>query len=350
MPAALGINGKDTGGVFEKKSDNLLPTIPLADPIWPEVEDVSLAKRKLPLAPSLEDTDATALKRQKPEEGRANEHSVNEASLSRIDDSQGVGPSSSGEVLGFTESARDLPPVLACSELPTPPNNAKVQRFEDSKPEVLSSKEEGETDPKKSETGQPAVSSLDHAGNGGSQNDTDATTGVDAEPSSRTTNMAPSDPVSVPVSSETDGASKSAVVKPSSHVDDEVSAPTASCGVVDGHDDDSRETMKGAGMNGVADTPPSGDMDCKVVADGAPTDNGVGGCSGDDACNGTATEGSERVGHGTISSKGSSGSNSGLSQQHNVSVVGSEGNKLTSLGTDVMRGVTPTSPGSYSVR
>lgn len=350
MPAASGINGKDTGGVFEKKSDNLLPTTPLADPIWPEVEDVSLAKRKLPLAPSLEDTDATALKRQKPEEGRANEHSVNEASLSRIDNSQGVGPSStSGEVLGFTDPARDLPPVLACSELPTSPNNAKVHPFEDSKPVALLSKD-AETDTKKLETGQPTVSSLDHAGNGGSQNDTDATTGVDAEPSNRTTDMASSDPVSVPVSSETDGgASKSAVVKPSSHVDDEVSAPTASCGVVDGHAD-SRETMKEAGINGVADTPPSGDVDCKVVAGRALTDNGVGGCSGDDACNGTATEGSERVGYGTVSSKGSSGSNSGLSQQHNVSVVGSEGNKLTSLGTDVMRGVTPTSPGSYSVR
>lgn len=66
-------------------------------------------------------------------------------------------------------------------------------------------------------------------------------------------------------------------------------------------------------------------------------------------CNGTATECVERVNHGTDFIKDSIAGNGGTQQLNNGS-LDSEKIKLTSLGTDLIRAVTPTSLGPFTVR
>jgi hypothetical protein len=92
-------------------------------------------------------------------------------------------------------------------------------------------------------------------------------------------------------------------------------------------------------------------VECNV-AERFATENGTAGvvCLGEN-CNGAVAAGigdSERIGGGEASKTGFSESNSD-STQHSVS-IGSEAKKLASLGSDLMRAVSPSSPGSYTVR
>jgi hypothetical protein len=104
---------------------------------------------------------------------------------------------------------------------------------------------------------------------------------------------------------------------------------------------------------------------CAVAADRFVTENGgAGGCSGDNCNWGPGIGGgggSDRVvGGGDETSKTNnngccSESNSDViiqqqQQQHSVSIGSETNNKLASLGSDLMRAVSPSSPGPYSVR
>lgn len=64
-------------------------------------------------------------------------------------------------------------------------------------------------------------------------------------------------------------------------------------------------------------------------------------CSSVEDCNGSASESAESVVLEPLPN---------LSQQHNTSLGSEGGNKLNNLGADILRTVSPTSPGSYPVR
>lgn len=357
MPTAMGVNGKGGGGIFERKSDTVLLAIPISDPIWPDVEDVSVAKRKSPLAPSLEQTDATALKRQKPEEGQANEHSNDEALSASVDNSPGVGPpTGSAEVLGL-ESVRELSSVSISPQMSAASKtDANLGSSEKSRSDLLSSKETlveyqgpGMYPPSSSDHGLDGGGTVSNpeviaaTSVGGSHGDVDMVSRAVSIPASvsppnYTTTLLNDTPNSL------QGPPGVESLKSSGRLEN-----ISNLGPTEGSDRNNTMNIspRDAVVHGHETCCKSGDMDCKV-ADRVPSENGVGACLAENG-NGTACEGSERVVHGIVSSKSSSGSNSGLSQQHNVS-IGSEGNKLTSLGSDLMRAVTPTSPGPYTVR
>lgn len=119
----LGSNGKDDGGgkVLEKtESDSLLTSIPLSDPIWSNLEDATVAKRKSPPTPDLEQqNDAVLLKRQKPQ-GAIERSSDVQGTLISIDDS---------EELAFSTRNAEVP-----AELLTKRPDTDTSQIEEPKP------------------------------------------------------------------------------------------------------------------------------------------------------------------------------------------------------------------------
>jgi hypothetical protein len=315
VPAGLGINGKNSGGVFEKKSENLLPTSSLTDAIWQDVDDGSIAKRKTPLAPGLEETDSTPPKRQKPEDGHSVDHD-NQSGLSDLVDTSRVGSdAASSEVLGLAES------VIPTSASPaTQDISAKV---EDSKATAAE------------QHGSSAIhqaSSSSHISRGNFE----ATPDVGSEHPHQDLHTAPSDPDSVPPRGRVGLVATEAQLL--NDVPVETAATTASEAgkVAASSGDDVRETCG----NGGESPAKSLEVVCSVATERGSFENGMDCCSVED-CNGFASESAEKVGLGAAVPI--DGSNNSLSQQHNVS-LGSEGNK------HIMRTVSPTSPGSYTVR
>jgi protein phosphatase-4 regulatory subunit 3 len=119
----LGSNGKDDGGgkVLEKESDSLLTSIPLSDPIWSNLEsDATVAKRKFPPTPDLEQqNDAVLLKRQKPQ-GAIERSSDVRGTLTSIDDSSEELAFSTGRNAEVLESAAELLTKRPDTEEPKP--------------------------------------------------------------------------------------------------------------------------------------------------------------------------------------------------------------------------------------
>lgn len=305
MPSALGINGKDSGRVLEK--------IPLTDPIWQEVEDGTIAKRKNSLAPSLEQTGATPPKRQKPEDS----HAVDSDSQPGIFNASRVGSDVvSSEVRGLAESVMPASTPQAAHDV-----SKKASTAEESKA----------TSPEQHEPNAVhQASSSEH----GSWNKPEAAPNVDGEHPHQDLHSTPSG--SGPVESLSGNVGSAAT---NAHDVPAESAPAKTACEVEKASDVVREEC----ANGES---PTKSLDVGCSARGS-SKNGTDCCSSVEDCNGSASESSERVGLGAIPIDGSNNSN--LSHQHNVS-LGSEGNKLTNLGTDILRTVSPTSPGSYPVR
>lgn len=132
IPVNLGSNGKDGGGMFEKKSDSLLTSIPLTDPIWSNLEDATVAKRKFPSAPDLDQND---LKRQKPGKGQATEHSNDRSNLTSNDFSDVSAPCLTGaEVSESAGSKKNCSQVPTSLEVPAPePDGSRIFPYEEPK-------------------------------------------------------------------------------------------------------------------------------------------------------------------------------------------------------------------------
>ena len=317
VPAALGINGKNSGEVFEKKSENLLPTSPLTEAIWQVVDDGPIAKRKSPLAPVSRETDAIPPKRQKPEDGHSIDHSDSQSGLSDlVDSSRGGSDVASSEVPGLAESVMPTLASAAAQDIST--------KVEDSK--ATSAELHGTS-------GIHRVSTSAHI----SRSNSEATPDVHGEHPHQDLQTAPSDPDSVPPSGRMGLVATDAQLLHDVPV--ETAATTAS----------EAEKVAASSEVGVRDECGNGgenpakplEVVCSVDAlQRGSIENGTDCCSVED-CNGSASESAERGGPGAAVPIDVS--NSSLSQQHNVS-LGSEGNK------HIMRTVSPTSPGSYTVR
>lgn len=305
MPAALGIDGKDSGRVFEKKT---LSAVPLTGTIWQEVEDGTIAKRKTSLAPSLEPADVTPPKRQKPEDSHDSQPGIFDV----IDSSRVGSDVASLEVRGLAES---VAPASIPHDI-----TMKVSVAENS--EATSPEQHGFN-------AMHQASSSDHI----SRSKPEAIPNVDGDQDLRTT---PSGPDPEPLS----GNMGSVAATDAHDVATETATTKTAC-----------EVEKALGDDIVREDCANGESPTKALDVGRGSiKNGTECCSSVGDCNGSASEeSSERVGPGgAIPIDGSN--NSTLSQQQHTVSLGSEGNKLTNLGADIMRTVSPTSPGSYPVR
>ncbi|CAM6010193.1 unnamed protein product [Sphagnum balticum] len=363
VPTGLGTNGKEHMGMLQHKNDNSLSTIPIADPIWPDVEDVTAAaKRKTPIPPSVLETDAAAAaaasKRQKPETGQAVSHSCDLGSVRGMKDLVvTVQSASSGKVLSIPEADDRMltsSPYLTAVPIPHIQDNTT--------PVSLNSKEHS--------VNQQSLSMVvDGVGSGGSSVVMNADYISSSNGPINTNPITALDNSHVQTSSGSLDAAGGGLEVTKRHSEEVVSttSPTEDreecCSGSADSACDTTTGLNGCEMNSKK-AAAAAEVSCTVAADRFVTENGgAGGCSGDN-CNrgpGIGGGGSDRVvGGGDETSKTNnngccSESNSDViiqqqQQQHSV-IIGSEtNNKLASLGSDLMRAVSPSSPGPYSVR
>jgi hypothetical protein len=341
IPMNLGSNGKDEGGVFEKESDSLLTSIPLTDPIWSNLEDSTVAKRKFPPAPDLDQNDAVVLKRQKPGKGQATERSNDQSDSTCIDGSDGSAPSVTGaEVLESAGSTRNRPQAPTSLKGPASrPDNSKIFPDEELKSEQMAGN--GVIiDQQAFDSDMHPVTEANHVDGGDSWSNVGAESAENALRSNGSANILPhrasySSMVANDIGKIANGSTHSSIEKISSH-EGEVVTTSGRCEDQNLHNG-SNSLTRVADENG-------GESLINMAAEECTSENGIGDSLGQD-CNGIANE---RVDHGTGSIKGSIAS--GVTQQLNNGSLDSENRKLTSLGTDLMRAVTPTSPGPFTVR
>nr|XP_024382924.1 serine/threonine-protein phosphatase 4 regulatory subunit 3-like isoform X3 [Physcomitrium patens] len=332
MSTALNTNRKKSGWVFEMKPESILPAIPFTGPIWQEVEDGPITKRKTPLASSLEQTDATVFKRQKPEDDHAEDQSKNYPSLSAVVDLSGAGSAEmSSEVPGLAESMM-LDSTLPAQDIITKvcntenPNATSVYQHES---DVIYQ-----------------TSSSDHS----SRSNTEATPDVDGKCAYEDLDTSPLESASIPLGGNADlVASKSLLFN--DRLADIATTRTfvmmgkdSAC-LEENHPYDGLEAVREKCANGGESPTKPVDVGCSLARE---SQNGMDSSAVEDI-NRSTSESSERIGLGAIPTKGVNDSNSSISQLQNTS-LGSEGNRMTNLGTDIMRTVTPTSPGPYTVR
>ncbi len=365
MPTGLGTNGKEQMGMLQHKNDNSLSTIPIADPIWPDVEDVTAAaKRKTPIPPSVLETDAAAAaaaasKRQKPETGQAVSHSCDLGAVRGMKDLVVTGQNAfSGKVLSIPEADDRMPtssPYLTAVPIPHIQDNTT--------PVSLNSKEHS--------VNQQSLSMVvDGVGSGGSSVVMNADYIISSNGPINSNPIAASDDSHVQTSSGSLDAAGGGLEVTKRHSEEVVSttSPTEDreecCSGSADSACDTTTGLNGCEMNSKK-AAAAAEVVCTVAADRFVTENGgAGGCSGDNCNRGPGIGGgggSDRVvGGGDETSKTNnngccSESNSDViiqqqQQQHSVSIGSETNNKLASLGSDLMRAVSPSSPGPYSVR
>ncbi|KAH9557826.1 hypothetical protein CY35_07G105100 [Sphagnum magellanicum] len=366
VPTGLGTNGKEQMGMLQHKNDNSLSTIPIADPIWPDVEDVTAAaKRKTPISPSVLETDAAAAaaasKRQKPETGQAVSHSCDLGAVRGMKDLVvTVQNAPSGKVLSIPEADDRMPtssPYLTAVPIPHVQDNTT--------PVSLNSKEHS--------VNQQSLSMVvDGVGSGGSSVVMNADYIISSNGPINSNPITASDNSQVQTSSGSLDAAGGGLEVTKRHSEEVVSTTSPSEDMEEccsGSADSACDTttgLNGCEMNSKKAAAAAAEVACTVAADRFVTENGgAGGCSGDN-CNrgpgiGGGGGGSDRVvGGGDETSKTNnngccSESNSDViiqqqQQQHSVSIGSETNNKLASLGSDLMRVVSPSSPGPYSVR
>lgn len=333
IPMNLGSNGKDGGEVFEKESDSLLTSIPLSDPIWSNLEDGAIAKRKSSPAPDLEPDDAVVSKRQKPGKSQATERSNDLRTLTSIDDSD----ESAASVRG-AEVPESAELTNKCSQGPNSPegpaslsDNSKIFPYEEPKLPGNGAVVDWQTlDP---DLHPVTKSNQVDGGDSGAETAGESANGK--------VNMLPQ---SVDCSSmvannlgRTANGSASALAEKTNGLEGEVSTPS------ERHEDPNlpngtSSLARSADGNGVENPVNPDDTLLSVPAEGCASGNGLGGC------NGTANDGVKREDYGTGSIK------CGVAQELSNGSLESENKKLTSLGSDLLRAVTPTSPGPFTVR
>ncbi|CAK9276520.1 unnamed protein product [Sphagnum jensenii] len=365
VPTGLGTNGKEQLGMLQHKNDNSLSTIPIADPIWPDVEDVTAAaKRKTPIPPSVLETDAAAAaaaasKRQKPETGQAVSHSCDLGAVRGMKDLVVTAQNAFSGMLSIPEADDRMPtssPYLTAVPIPHIQDNTT--------PVSLNSKEHS--------VNQQSLSLVvDGVGSGGSSVVMNADYIISSNGPINSNPITASDNSHVQTSSGSLDAAGGGLEVTKRHSEEVVSTTSPT--------EDSEECCSGSadsacdtttGLNGCEmnskKAAAAAEVACTVAADRFVTENGgAGGCSVDN-CNqgpgiGGGGGGSDRViGGGDETSKTNnngccSESNSDVikqqqQQQHSVSIGSETNNKLASLGSDLMRAVSPSSPGPYSVR
>ncbi|KAG0578678.1 hypothetical protein KC19_4G041700 [Ceratodon purpureus] len=344
IPMNLGSNGKDGGGMFEKESDSLLTSIPLTDPIWSNLDDATVAKRKFPRAPDLDQNDAVVLKRQKPGTGQATERSNDQSKLTCIDGSDESAPSvTSAEVLessGLTRKSSQSPTSLEGSD--SRPDSSKVFPYEELKSEqmpgngVIIDKETFDSDVH-------PVTKSNHVDEGDSFSSAGTETVVNVVRSNGNANtlLQSANCSSMVVNyarKVANGSTNSSTEKISDH-EGGVVTTSGRNGVQNLHNGTNGLT-RAADENG-------GESRFNTAAEGCTSGNGIGDSFGQDRKE-TAGEDLEKVDNVTGSIRGSIAS--GVTPQFNNGSLDSENKKLTGLGTDLLRAVTPTSPGPFTVR
>uniref|UniRef100_A0A7I4D3Y0 Serine/threonine-protein phosphatase 4 regulatory subunit 3-like central domain-containing protein n=1 Tax=Physcomitrium patens TaxID=3218 RepID=A0A7I4D3Y0_PHYPA len=132
LPMNLGSKRKDGDGVLVSESDRLLAAVPLSDPIWSNMEDATVAKRKSHSGPDLDQNHANCLKKQRSEMVQETGDSNDSSNVTCIDDLDKLTPSVTGaETRGVAESTNCFQ-VSASSENPvSKPDSVKIFPFEE---------------------------------------------------------------------------------------------------------------------------------------------------------------------------------------------------------------------------
>jgi len=348
LPMNVGKNGKDGGEVLEKESDSLLTSIPLSDPIWSNLEDATAAKRKSPPPPDLEQNDAVVSKRQRPGKSQATERSSDVRNLTSIDDSGELASSVRGaEVQESSELIRK------CSPGSTSPEGS-ASRLDSPKIFPVEEPKSGELpgngtviDQRTLDSDLHPVTSANHVDGGDSCSSADAETAEDLSCANGKVNTLPrsadcSSMMANNLGRTANGSANALTEKFSGH-EGEVSGRHEDPNLRNGTIGLTRGVDGNGGENRV-----NPDTLLNVTAEGCTSENGTGDSFGQD-CIGTANDAVKREDHGTGSVKGNCAT-SGATQELSNGSLESENKKLTSLSTDLLRAVTPTSPGPFTVR
>lgn len=322
MPATSGINGKNLVELLDKKTENLLPAVPLTSPLL-EVETDTFVKRKTPLAPTLEETDGTSSKRQKPDDIQAVDCSTGQFAYSNIIDTNRVGScTTNSEDLGFSE------PTMLGSTSPTVQDvDSKGRKPEDLKACSVDQHGSGTAN---------QASSLDHI-----SCSPEAVPDMDGEHTHQHLDTAPPGLCSgLP-------SVNACLIAMDTHLSHDKPAETAVAPT---------ENVMVSGSAGLSEDKSlhdvTGDVVRETYANGGEsptlerggTGNGADFPSSED-CSVSAFEVTERP--ETLLTKGVNDSSISVPQQLNMN-SGCEGNGLSNLDIDNMT-VTPTSPGSHLV-
>lgn len=346
MPTNLGGNGKDGGEVVEKASDSLLSSLPLTGPIWTNLEVAAVVKRKSSPAPDLERKDPVILKRQKSGKDKVTELSNNQNNLTFMDDSvPGSAPSMTGaQVLGSVEEMKKS------SQVSTSPGNsasrldgAKIFPCEDSKSSQLPGNGLA-IDQQNCYLDSCPVTEPNHVAGGDSSSMT-ADTPETIACSNGKPNAFQERPDRLEMLADSVGkTANGAVNSPIGHEGEVLTSPELREG---NHLSNGTSTSTITDGNGIENQVKSEGTIHSLAAERCTSGNGTVAFLGHES-NGTSTEGVERVEHGSCPVKGNIAI-SGITQQLSNGSLDSESKKLTSLGSDLLRAVTPTSPG-YPVR
>ena len=349
MPMNVGGNGKDGGELFEKASDSLLTSLPLSDTTWTNLEDATAAKRKSSPAPELERKDAVVLKRQKSGKGQETDLSNNQNNLTSIDDSVGFAPSMTGaQILGSAEGMKSPQVSTSPGSPASRSDGAKIFPFEESKSTQLPGNGLA-MDHQTCDPDPHSTTKLNHVAGGDSsgmnavppeifpcsngkpnvvQRRTDCLKML-ADLVGKTTNGATN-----PLNDKTTGHEGEVLTSRGLHEGQRLpNGMSTSTKTTDGNGSKNQVKSEGTVHN--------------PAVERCTRENGTADISGQES-NGTATEGVERVEHGICPVNGNVAI-SDVTEQLNNGSLDSETKKLTSLGIDLIRAVTPTSPG-YSVR
>jgi hypothetical protein len=350
MPMNVGGNGKDRGEVFEKVADSLLTSLPLTDTIWTNLEDATVAKRPSSPAPELERKDAVVLKRQKSGKGQGTELSTNKNNMTSIDDSVGFAPSMTGaQALGSIEEMKRSSQLSTSTGSPASRSDgAKIFPYENSTSSQLPGNgiaiNHQTCDPDSYPATEPK-----HVG-GGDSSSKDAHTPETVSCSNGKLNVVQQRTDCLKMLAELVGkTANGAANAPTDKISGRESEVLTSPGLHEGqhlHNGTSTSTITTDRNGGENQAEPEGTVH-NLTAERCTSENGSVDFLGQES-NGTTTEGVERVEHGSCPVKGNIAT-SGVTQQLNNGSLDSESKKLTSLGSDLIRAVTPTSPG-YSVR
>lgn len=336
VPMNLGSYGKDGGEV----SNSLLLSVPLTDPILPNLEDITIEspKRKsLSASELLLQNDAAAPKRQKPGKGQAAEHPSSQNNLTGMDDS--VGCATGAEVLTSAELMKVDSEAPTSPGSPAPrPDSVKLFPYEESKSAQLLGNGLA-TDP----DSYPSTKQ-NHIAGGDSSSVVDAYIAEAVPCSNGNVNLSRhclKMQVEV-VGTTVNGPANSGSEKVTSHVCEVSASPEL-------HEDQNLQNgaMVTDGNEGESGVKPVGMV--RNIQAGKCTDAHGAVDLIEQRCNGNAMEDVERVELGTSPIKGNIVI-SGVTEQLSNGSLDGEVKKLTSLGSDLMMAVTPTSPGAYTVR
>ncbi|XP_024373621.1 uncharacterized protein [Physcomitrium patens] len=332
---------------YEDEEDDMpmLTSVPLTDPALPNSEDTTVAKRKSPPPEDLDQYDTVVSKRQKPEQAQVGKDANGQNDVTCIDNSHEIAPSELGSgVQGPAELIRKCSQVSSSPGSPASRSD-NVKIFPVEEPRVAQLSGNGiMIDEKTSDANLHSVVKSNHVGGGVSGSNNDTKKGVNDFCSNGQIKTLP---LSADCSPLVGNDTKNTANGGTNSVTDQISEHEGEFSTPPGRDEKQRLQNAPGSLTRAADEIID---DSRVTTEEIVCNTTAEKCTGDDdICNGTAIEGVEVVDHGNGFIKDTMAMNVATQLLNNGS-LDHESKKMSGLGTDIIRAVTPTSPEPYTVR